>query len=122
VRRVGACPGGLLTGSAFDTKVGGTRIALSYAGAILTLAFSTTSAGADVQSPFGSYPGYVSLMERDFNRASEDAGLAGLAYDGRLGLRAPWPHRWPLGLSRGPCVPVARVRPNFAMHIRARRR
>jgi hypothetical protein len=77
----------LLTGSAFDTQVGGASLALSYAGATLTLAFSSTSAGADVQSPFGSYPGYVSLMERDFNRAGEDAWLVGLAYDfGRLGL------------------------------------
>jgi hypothetical protein len=77
----------LLTGAAFDTQVGGARIALGYAGAILTLAFSTTSTGADVQSPFGGYPGYLSLMEQDFNRAGEDAWGVGLAYDfGRLGL------------------------------------
>jgi hypothetical protein len=77
----------LLAGSAFDTQVGGARIALGYAGATLTLAFSTTSDGADVQSPFGSYPGYLGLMERDFNRAGEDAWLVGLAYDfARLGL------------------------------------
>lgn len=77
----------LLTGSAFDTQVGGARFALSHAGAHLTLAFSTTSDGADVQSPFGGYPGYLSLMERDFDRAGEDAWGVGLAYDfGRLGV------------------------------------
>jgi hypothetical protein len=38
-------------------------------------------------SPRG-YPGYLSLMESDFDRAGEDAWLVGLAYDfERLGLR-----------------------------------
>jgi hypothetical protein len=78
----------LLTGSAFDTQAGGARVALRYAGAILTVAFSTTSSGANIQKPFGGYPGYLSLMESDFDRAGEDAWLVGVAYDfGRLGLR-----------------------------------
>ena len=55
--------------------------------AALILAVSTTSSGADIRSPFGTYPGYVSLIDRDFNRAGEDAWLIGLAYDfGRLGV------------------------------------
>jgi hypothetical protein len=76
-----------LTGTAFDTWVLGAKATLRYAGAALILALSTTSSGADIRSPFGTYPGYVSLMERDFNRAGEDAWLVGLAYDfGRLGV------------------------------------
>jgi hypothetical protein len=78
----------LLTGSAFDTQAGGARVALSYAGAILTVAFSTTASGADIRKPFGGSPAYLSLIESDFDRAGEDAWLVGLAYDfGRLGLR-----------------------------------
>jgi hypothetical protein len=77
-----------LTGSTFDTQVGGARAVLSYAGAHLTVAFSTASSEASLRKPFGGYPGYLSLMESDFDRAGEDAWLVGLAYDfGRLGLR-----------------------------------
>ena len=51
------------------------------------LAVSTTSSGTDIRSPFGTYPGYVSLIDRNFNRAGEDAWLVGLAYDfARLGI------------------------------------
>ena len=77
-----------LTGSAFDTRIGGARVVLSYAGAHLTVAFSTASSEASLRKPFGGTPGYVSLMESDFDRAGEDAWLVGLAYDfERLGLR-----------------------------------
>jgi hypothetical protein len=66
--------------------VGGAKAALRYAGAALILAVSTTSTGADIRSPFGTYPGYVSLIDRNFNRAGEDAWLIGLTYDfGRVG-------------------------------------
>jgi hypothetical protein len=76
-----------LTGTAFDTWVGGAKAALRYAGAALILAVSTTSTGADIRSPFGTYPGYVSLIDRNFNRAGEDAWLIGLTYDfGRVGV------------------------------------
>jgi hypothetical protein len=75
-----------LTGTAFDARVVGAKATLRYAGAALSLAFSTTSSGANIRSPFGTYPGYVSLMDRNFNRAGEDAWLVGVDYDfGRLG-------------------------------------
>jgi hypothetical protein len=78
----------LLTGSGFDTRVGGARLAMSYRNAILTIAFSTVDAEAPIRSPFGSYPGYLSLMQRNFFRADEDAWLLGLSYSfARLG----WP-------------------------------
>jgi hypothetical protein len=72
--------GQALLGS-FDTRVVGSRAALSYRNAIVTTAFSITATGAAIRSPFGTYPGYLSLMEKDFNRAGESAWLAGLAYD-----------------------------------------
>lgn len=76
-----------LTGSFFATQVGGARAEVRYAGAMLTMAVSTTASGADIRNPFGSYPGDLSLMETNFNRASEEAWLIGLAYDfGRVGL------------------------------------
>jgi len=65
----------------FSTYVFGGRMATSYQGAILSLAFSSTGNGSKIRSPYGSYPGYLSLMIRDFNRADEDALLVGLSYN-----------------------------------------
>jgi len=77
----------LLTGSSFDTWVAGARVAASYRNAILTVAFSTTDDEQRIRNPFGSYPGYLSLMQRNFNRAGEDAWLVGLSYHfERIGL------------------------------------
>jgi hypothetical protein len=40
-----------------------------------------------IQSPYGTYPGYVSLIEKDFDRAGESAWLLGLSCDCKdLGL------------------------------------
>jgi hypothetical protein len=76
-----------LTGSSFDTWVLGGRIAMSYRHFTLSLAFTTTDSERKIDSPYGSYPGFVSLMRRDFNRAGEDAWQVGIAYDfARLGL------------------------------------
>jgi hypothetical protein len=72
--------GQALLGS-FDTRVVGSRAALSYRNAIVTTAFSITATGAAIRSPFGTYPGYLSLMEKDFNRAGESAWLLGLSYN-----------------------------------------
>ena len=77
----------LLTGSSFDTWVLGGRIAMSYRNFTLSAGFTTTDSEMEIQNPFGSYPGFVSLMRRDFNRAGEDAWQVGVAYDfSRLGL------------------------------------
>jgi hypothetical protein len=76
-----------LTGRAFHTWVSGGRVAASFRSAILTLAFSTTDSEATIRSPFGSYAGYVSLMQEDFDRASEDAfGVGASFHFRRLGL------------------------------------
>jgi len=71
----------LLTGSSFDTRVFGGRAALGYGGGILSAAFSSTDDEERIRNPFGSYPGYLSLMQRNFNRAGEDAWLVGLSYN-----------------------------------------
>lgn len=65
----------------FETRVFGAKASATYAGATLSLAFSSTDNDSFIRSPFGSYPGYLSLMVKDFKRAGEDAWLVGLAYD-----------------------------------------
>ncbi len=62
-------------------------MALSYRHFTLSVAFTTTDSEMEIQSPYGSYPGFVSLMRRDFNRAGEEAWQVGIAYDfARLGI------------------------------------
>lgn len=71
----------------FNTYVVGGKASASYRRAVLSLAFSSTGAGADIGSPFGGYPGYLGLMINKFNRAEEDAWLVGLSYNFKeLGL------------------------------------
>jgi hypothetical protein len=73
-------------GGRFDTSVYGGKLAASYRNATLTLAFTSTD-DARIRSPFGGYPGYLSLMIQSFNRAEEDGWLAGFSYDfSRIGL------------------------------------
>jgi hypothetical protein len=74
-------------GGGFDTHVYGGKVAASYQGATLTLAFSSTDDGAGIRNPYGGYPGYLSLMIKSFNRADEDAWLIGASYDfSRIGV------------------------------------
>jgi predicted porin len=71
----------------FSTHVYGAEAAISYKGAILTAAFSVTDHSSDILSPYGQYPGYLSLMIQDFDRADENAWLIGVSYDfSRIGL------------------------------------
>ncbi len=77
----------LITGSGFDTRVASAHLAIGFRSAILRAAFSSTDSEERIRSPWGSYPGYLSLMQKDFARAGEDAWLVGLSYDfERLGL------------------------------------
>jgi len=77
----------LLTGSDFSTQVFSSRLVLSYEHTVLGFAFSTTSNDRRIISPYGGYPGYISLMVNDFNRAGEEAFLLGLSYNfGKIGL------------------------------------
>jgi len=65
----------------FETQNFGIRAAASYKGAVFTFAYSHTDDEAGIQNPFGGYPGYISLIVRDFDRAGEDAWLLGASYD-----------------------------------------
>ena len=77
----------LLKGYSFSVNQIGVKTEMSYGGALLSLAFTTASNGADLQSPWSSYPGYTKVQVKDFNRAKEKAFLVKAAYDfTRLGL------------------------------------
>ena len=65
----------------FSTRVGGAQASLSYGHAVLRAAFSITAKSRNINSPYGTYPGYLSLIEKDFNRAGERAWLLGFSYD-----------------------------------------
>jgi hypothetical protein len=63
------------------TQQGGIQVQLIYKELTLTTAFSITGAGNTIQAPWGSFPGYLSMIDQDFNRANEKAWLIGAAYD-----------------------------------------
>jgi hypothetical protein len=82
----------LLKGYAFKTNQFGFKAEASYGGGILSLAYTIDSKGADLQSPWGGYPGYTSVQVMDSNRAGENAIMAKVSYDfKRLGLEVS-PH------------------------------
>lgn len=54
---------------------------LGYRGLTVTVAGSVTGSGHTVQAPWGSFPGYLSIIQEDFQRAREKAVLVGAAYD-----------------------------------------
>jgi len=71
----------------FNTSVYGLKLGASYRNAILSLAYTSTDEDHDIRSPFGGYPGYASIIIKDFDRAGEDAWLIGLSYNAsELGL------------------------------------
>lgn len=75
-------------GGHFDTDVIGLKASASYRHATVTVAHTSTDEDSAIRSPFGAYPGYISLMVKDFNRAGEEAYLIGFGYEfSRLG----WP-------------------------------
>jgi len=90
----------LLTGNSFATNQAGLLADSRYGGAIFTLAYSRDSTGADLQSPWGSFPGYTSVQLQNFNRAGEQAAMIKGSYDfSRLlidGLAGYllWVHGW----------------------------
>src|SRR5215831_4221558 len=76
------------------TQVGGARLQLLYRSLTLTGAFSITGAGNTIQNPWGTYPGFLALIDapasQNFARANEKGWLIGASYDfsalGVLGL------------------------------------
>jgi hypothetical protein len=83
--------------SFWNTQAGGARIQAIYRDLTLTGAFSITDAGNTIQSPWGSFPGYLSIIDQDFDRAREKAVLVGAAYDFKQfvpGLSANFNFAW----------------------------
>jgi hypothetical protein len=96
-RSVGA---NLLTGSSFHGTQLGLMTHVSYLNGILTLAYTNTSGGADMQNPWSSYPGFTSAQLKEFNRAGEEAFMIKASLNfARFGLEelstyALWVHGW----------------------------
>jgi hypothetical protein len=65
----------------FSTWNVGAGARLLWRGLSLGTAFHVTGDEASISSPWGSWPGYISLMVTDFNRANEKAFGFGLRYD-----------------------------------------
>ena len=68
-------------GKYWVTQVGGTRLDVIWQDLTLTSAFSIVGSGNNVQTPWGSYPGYLSMIELDFDQARQKAVLIGAAFD-----------------------------------------
>ena len=71
----------LLTGDSFYAYQIGFLGEVGYRNGILSLAYTMDGSGADLRSPWSSYPGWTSVMIRDFNRAGEQALLIKGSYD-----------------------------------------
>jgi hypothetical protein len=65
----------------FATWNVGAGARLVWRGLSLGTAMHFTGDDADISSPWGSWPGYLSLMVTDFDRANEKAFGVGLKYD-----------------------------------------
>jgi hypothetical protein len=65
----------------WDTQNVSLKAGVTYRELTVTIGGQVTGSGHTVQAPWGSYPGYLSLIQEDFQRASEKAVLVGVAYD-----------------------------------------
>ena len=68
-------------GGNFNTGQLGVMGVLNWKGWGLTLGSTGTSRNHDIVNPWGSYPGFTSIMEEDRDRAGEYSVVLGLAYD-----------------------------------------
>jgi len=77
----GSTGANLLTGSSFDTWVGGTKADLIFGPITASIAYNQTSRGAAYRTPYGGWAGYTSMIVNDFDRAGETGLLLGGAFD-----------------------------------------
>jgi hypothetical protein len=94
-----------LLGKSFKTWVFGGRAALSKSGITAWLGFSITDDEEDIRSPYGTYAGFMSMMQSDFNSASEKAVLLGVSYDFSHWEIAGLSAFMQLGVGRGAKIP-----------------
>lgn len=79
---------GKALGGNFHTGMAGIQTVIDWKGIDLTMGFTVTDKGHDIVNPWGSYPGYTSIMEEDCDLAGEKAWVFGLAYDfERIGIK-----------------------------------
>lgn len=72
----------------FHTGMAGVKSGLTLMGATFALGFTKTANDRDIVNPWGSYPGFTSIMEEDCDLAGENAWLLELAFDfERIGLK-----------------------------------
>jgi hypothetical protein len=65
----------------FSTWQAGARAEVGWRGLTFLAMMSATGADAGIRSPYGGWPGYISLLETDFNLANEKAWEIGVTYD-----------------------------------------
>ena len=76
-----------LTGESFETWVWGAKLSGSWREVVITAAVSVTSDDQAIRNPFGSYPGYLGMMFRNFNRAGQRSwGIGASGYLTTFGL------------------------------------
>lgn len=76
-----------VSGGGFHTGQAGVQAVAGFQGWTFTLGGTLVSLDHDIVNPWGSYPGFTSIMEEDRNRAGESAVVLGLGYDfARVGL------------------------------------
>jgi hypothetical protein len=66
---------------AFATHQYGLKAALSWHGIGASVGFTSVGIDSAIQSPYGGYPGYASILIQDFDRAGEKAWVLGLSAD-----------------------------------------
>ncbi len=70
-----------LQGDSFSGQQVGIKAELPLKQALFSLAYTYTTDGTNMQSPWGGYPGYTSVQVQDFNRAGEGAFLVRAGYE-----------------------------------------
>jgi hypothetical protein len=68
-------------GSEVDAWVAGFKGDFIYRGLTFTAGYTVNGEENGWQAPYGSWPGYTSMIVEDFNRAEEQAFLVGLSFD-----------------------------------------
>ena len=66
----------------------GAHARLSFWDASVDVMFNQTGDGANIRSPYGTWPGYLSMINKDLDRAGETAWGVKLTYDFK-GLGVP---------------------------------
>ena len=66
---------------AFATYQYGLKAALSWRAIGATVGYTSVGIDSGIQNPYGGYPGYASLLIKDFDRAGENAWVVGLSAD-----------------------------------------